>query len=249
VPTALITGPTSGLGLAFARALAAEGYHLVLVSRDQERLDQVAAELAALHHATSEIVTADLSRVADTQRIEQRLRDGDIDMLVNNAGFGLGAPFDVTDVDDEQRALDVLVGAVMRLSHAAIAAMVAQGHGDIINVSSVSGFLPRGSYGANKAWVTSFSAWAGVRYRAKGLRVMALCPGFVHTEFHQRMAADMSGIPFFMWLDAENVVREALADLRRGKTISIPSRRYKVIVALTRLMPRGPLERISRRGR
>lgn len=249
MPLALITGPTSGIGLAFARALAGEGYDLVLVARDRSRLDQVSAELTTLHQNRCEIVTADLAELDDVRRVEERLRSGGIDLLVNNAGFGLGKPFDVTDVDDEQRSIDVLVSAVMRLTHAAIPAMVAQGHGDIVNVSSVSGFLPRGSYGATKAWVTSFSTWAGLRYRSDGLRVMALCPGFVHTEFHQRMKADMSGIPSFLWLEAEPVVREGLADLRRGKVLSIPSRRYRTIVGLARVAPRGMLERISRRGR
>jgi uncharacterized protein len=245
----MITGPTSGIGLAFARALASEGYDLVLVSRDLARLEEVAADLATLHQVHSEVIPADLADLGDTQRVEARLLAGGIDMLVNNAGFGLRTPFDITDIDDEQRALDVLVRAVMRLSHAGLTSMLAQGHGDIINVSSVAGFLPRGTYGASKAWVTSFTTWAGVRYRAKGLRVMALCPGFVHTEFHQRMDANMAGIPSFMWLNAEDVARDALADLRRGRTLSVPSRRYKVLMALARLVPRGPMERIARRGR
>lgn len=249
VPTALITGPTSGIGLAFARALAAEGYDLVLVARDQTRLDQVAAELKALHRTQCEVIRADLAERADTLRVEDRLRAGGVDLLVNNAGFGQRAPFEESDIADEERALDVLVRAVMRLTHAALPAMLGQGRGDIINVSSVAGFLPRGSYGANKAWVTRLTTWAAVRYRDKGLRVMALCPGFVHTEFHQRMDANMSGIPSFMWLDADQVVREALRDLRRGRALCIPSLRYKVIVALSGLVPRGRMERIARRGR
>ena len=249
MPTALVTGPTSGIGLAFARALAAEGYDLVLVARDQQRLAEVAAELAALYQAHAEVLSADLGDSVQTLRIEDRLKAGGIDMLVNNAGFGMRAPFEVSDIADEERGLDVLVRAVMRLTHAVLPTMLDQGHGDIINVSSVAGFLPRGSYGANKAWVTSLTAWASVRYRARGVRVMALCPGFVHTDFHQRLGADMSGIPSFMWLNAESVVREALRDLRRGRAICVPSLRYKVVVALSRLVPRGAMERIARRGR
>lgn len=249
MPTALVTGPTSGIGLAFSRALAAEGYDLVLVSRDASRLSDLARDLGAPHGVRCDVVVADLGRLEDTGRVEALLAAGGIDMLVNNAGFGLGAPFDTTDVTDEQQNLDVLVRAVMRLSHAALGPMLAQRHGDIVNVSSVSGFLPRGSYGANKAWVTSFSSWAGLRYRDQGVRVMALCPGFVRTEFHQRMHADMGNVPSWMWLRADDVVREGLADLRRGKVLSIPSRRYRAIVTLSRLAPRRLVERASRRTR
>ncbi|MGH3501993.1 MAG: SDR family NAD(P)-dependent oxidoreductase, partial [Nocardioidaceae bacterium] len=152
-------------------------------------------------------------------------------------------------IEDEQRGIDVLVTAVMRLSHAAVGPMLERGSGSIVNVSSVAGYLPRGTYGAHKAWVTNFSAWAGVHYRRRGVRVMALCPGFVHTEFHQRMSANMRGIPGWMWLDADDVVRTALADLRAGKVVSVPTKRYKVIVAVSRLAPRRLVERVARIGR
>ena len=237
------------MGLAFARALAAEGYDLVLVARDEARLKQVAAELTGRHSIGCEVLSADLADLADTQRVEDRLRRGSVDMLVNNAGFGLKPSFEVADLEDEQRSLDVLVRAVMRLSHAALTTMLAEGRGDIINVSSVAGFLPRGTYGANKAWVTSFSSWAAVRYRKQGVRVMALCPGFVRTEFHQRMDADILGIPSWMWLNADDVVRTGLADLRAGRAVSVPSRRYRVIVGASRLAPRRLVEWIARRGR
>lgn len=247
VPTALITGPTSGIGHAFARALAAEGYDLVLVARDEAKLQVLASELMGTHGVGCEVLAADLSDLGDTRRVEERLRRGPVDMLVNNAGFGSRPPFDAADVEDEQRSIDVMVRAVMRLSHAALARMLDQGHGDIVNVSSVSAFLPRGTYGATKAWVMSFTAWAGVRYRERGVRVLALCPGLVHTEFHQRMDADTS-VPRWMWLEADDVVREALADLRKGKVVSVPSRRYKIVVGLSRLVPRSLMERLARRG-
>jgi len=249
VPTAVITGPTAGIGLAFARALAGEGYDVVLVARDAARLQEVAAELTASHGVACEVLRADLSDGDDTRRVEERLLRGPVDLLVNNAGFGMRPPFDAADIDDEQRSLDVLVLAVMRLTHAGLTHMLAQGRGDILNVSSVAGFLPRGTYGANKAWVTSFSSWCNVRYRRQGIRVMALCPGFVHTEFHRRMGVDMKGIPDWMWLNADNVVREALSDLRAGKAVSVPSLRWKVVAALSRLVPRRFMERIARRGR
>ncbi len=245
----MITGPTSGIGLTFARVLAAEGYDVVLVSRNEFRLRQVAGELSGLHGARCEVLVADLADSADVGRVEERLRRGGVDMLVNNAGFGLLPPFEDADIEEEQRGLDVLVGAVLRLTHAALVPMLAEGHGDIVNVSSVAGFLPRGTYGANKAWVTSFSAWCNVHYRNRGIRAIGLCPGFVHTEFHQRMGADMERMPGWMWLDAEAVVREALVDLRAGKAICVPSRRYRALVALARIAPRRLVERVVNAGR
>ncbi len=249
MPLALITGPTTGIGLAFARCLAAEGLDLVLVSRDETRLATVADDLSARHGVSCDVLAADLSDPEACRRVEKRLKDEPFDVLINNAGFGLGLSFEQSDVEDEQRSLDVLVGAVMRLSHAALPGMRSRGRGEVINVASVAGFMPRGTYGANKAWVVKFSRWANIRYGRHGVRVMALCPGFVHTEFHQRMNADMSSLPDWMWLDADDVVREGLRDLRRGKAVSIPSKRYKVMVGAAQLAPKKLVEKMARRGR
>ncbi len=245
----LVTGPTSGIGYAFAKALAAEGSNLVLVSRDFSRLGDVASQLHARYGVSCEVLPADLSDIDDSRRVERRLRDDPFDLLVNNAGYGMTEPFDASDVEAEQASLDVLVRAVMRLTHAALGPMVANHRGGIVNVSSVAGYLPRGTYGAHKAWVTSFSSWANVHYRSRGVSVMALCPGFVRTEFHQRMQADVSGIPDWMWLDAAGVVETALRDLRRGKPVSIPSTRYKGLTAAAHVLPRTLVERAVRRGR
>lgn len=249
VPIALITGPTSGIGHAFADQLAAEGHDLVLVSRDEARLHEVGLELKEQYGRSYEVLVADLSDLDQTKKVEERLRAEPFDVVVNNAGYGMTTIFNDSDIEDEQRNLDVLVRAVMRLSHAAILPMLEAGRGDIINVSSVAGFLPRGTYAAHKAWVTSFSSWASVRYRSRGVRVMALCPGFVRTEFHQRMSADMSGVGDWMWLDADDLVSAALKDLRNGKAVSVPSARYKVLTGLARVAPRSLVERVSRRGR
>jgi short-subunit dehydrogenase len=249
VPLALITGPTSGIGNAFARALAAEGHDLVLVSRDEARLKGLADELSHRHSVECEVLVADLAELDESKVVEARLARQPFDMLVNNAGFGLTSTFADSDIEDEQRSLDVLVRAVMRLSHAALGPMLEEGRGDIINVSSVAAYLPRGTYAASKAWVTSFSSWAGVRYRPQGVRVMAVAPGFVHTEFHQRMDADMSDVGNWMWLDADDLVRIALKDLRAGKAVSIPTVRYKALTTLARAAPRRLVERVARRGR
>jgi short-subunit dehydrogenase len=196
-----------------------------------------------------DVLVADLADLDDTRRVETRLSSQPFDVLVNNAGFGLQRPFQDNDLETEQQGLDVMVRAVMRLTHAALAPMLEAGKGDIVNVSSVAGFLPRGTYGAHKAWVTSFSTWGNVRYRKQGVRVMALCPGMVRTEFHARSSASIGGVPGWMWLDVDSVVQEALRDLRSGKAVSVPSRRYKALVALARITPRRAVERIVRRGR
>jgi uncharacterized protein len=249
VPRALITGPTSGIGRSFATALAAEGYDLVLVARDRDRLQEVADTLSRRHGVACVVEPADLSDLAQTRRVEALLRSQRVDLVVNNAGFAMTNAFEINDVEAEQSSLDVMVRAVMRLTHAALGPMLERGGGDIVNVSSVAGYLPRGTYAAHKAWVTSFSSWASVRYRGRGVRVMALCPGFVRTEFHQRVDADIRGIPGWMWLNSDDLVRAALRDLRRGKAVSVPTMRYKGLTALARLTPLGVAERLSRRGR
>lgn len=249
VPACLITGPTAGIGYAFAQALAAEGHDLVLVARDEARLRTVAGELEARFAITCEVLVADLSDLEQSRQVEARLRAQPFDVVVNNAGFGMTKTFEDNDIEAEQASLDVLVRTVMRLTHAALGPMLAAGRGDVINVSSVAGYLPRGTYSAHKAWVTRFSSWASVHYRGRGLRVLALCPGFVRTEFHARMRADMAGIPSWMWLDADAVVREALIDLRKGRAVSIPSKRYKTLTTMARVAPRDLVERVARIGR
>lgn len=249
--TALITGPTAGIGRAFADALASRGHDLVLVARDKGRLDELAERLRTEHSVDVEVIAADLADRAALAVVEARLADPGrpVSLLVNNAGFGHKRPFVENTVDDEQEMLDVLVTAVMRLSHAAAAAMLSRGDGAIINVASVAAFLPRGTYSAAKAYVVSFTQWLDVTYRARGVRAMALCPGFVRTEFHERMGVGRGSAPRWMWLDADRLVRDALRDLDRGKTVSIPGRRYKVITAAARYIPPTVLGRFQSLGR
>ncbi len=249
--TALITGATAGIGREFAEQLAARDHDLVLVARDAERLERTAAELRERYGVEAEILAADLSDREQLGRVEARLSDPErpVDVLINNAGFGLKGRFLDNTVEQEQAHLDVLVVAVMRLSHAALGPMVARGHGDVVNVSSVAGFLPRGTYSAAKAYVTSFSEWAHHEYTASGVRVMALCPGFVRTEFHERMDVARDSAPDLLWLEAPDLVRTALADLEAGKAVSVPSLTYKAIVTGAKLVPTGLLQRFQSLGR
>ena len=238
---ALITGATAGIGAEFSRQLASGGFDLVLVARDVNRLQERAAELRAQFGVTVEVLAADLVNRADLAMVEARVGASGarrVTMLVNNAGFGLSKPFDENPVDEEQRLLDLLVTAPMRLAHAALQQMIVTGSGTIVNIASVAGFTPRGTYGASKAWMLSFSRWANLTYRRRGVTVTAVAPGFVHTEFHDRMHVSKDGVPAFLWLDAATLVRLALRDVAKGRAVSIPTLRYKFVVLLCGLLPK-----------
>jgi len=252
MPTALITGASAGLGAEFARQLAGRGADLVLVARSRERLEGLAADLRAAYGVRADVLVADLSVERDLARVARRVGDArkPIDVLVNNAGFGLPLHFADNDIADEARHLRVHVEATMRLMHAALGVMRGRG-GRIVNVASVAGFISRSTYSACKSWVIGFSRWANAEYARDRVSVTAVCPGFTHTTFHARMGlrAGEEGVPAPLWLDAATVVREGLRDAARGKAVSIPSWRYKAIVALTAVLPRSVTARVARRGR
>ena len=246
---ALVTGASAGLGASFVRRLAAEGRNLVLVARDAQRLQAAADDLRERYPIEVEVLPADLSTEDGCAAVAARIgsEDKPVDTLVNNAGFGLYQAFGKAPLDRELGMLDVNVRAVLVLSRAAAVAMGGRGRGEIINISSVAGFLPRGSaatYAASKAWVTSFSEGIAALLKGKGVRVAVICPGFTRTEFHTRAKADMSNIPSFMWLDADRVVADGLADARAGKVISVPSKRYRAIVSAVKLLPRSLVSRL-----
>jgi uncharacterized protein len=239
-PVALITGPTSGLGAGFARRYAIDGYDLVLVARDAERLDRLAAELHDEAGADVEVLPVDLADAAGRAKVADRLAAG-VNALVNNAGFGTSGEFWTLHLELLQTQLDVNVTAVMQLTHAALPSMLDAGAGTVINVASVAGLLSgRGStYSASKAWVVSFSEGLANGLGGTGVGVHALCPGFVHTEFHERAGIEMHGTPSFLWLEVEDVVRECLADVAKGKIVIVPGAQYKVLTTAGRMVPRN----------
>jgi uncharacterized protein len=253
VPEALITGASSGIGAAFARRLARDGYDLVLLGRDGERLAATAERLGPA--VKTSVLVADLATDDGIAAAAERARG--VDLLVNNAGFGNPAPFTTAPLNDELRMLKVHCEAVLRLTSAAIEGMTGRDAPDgrrrgVINVSSVSAFTGRGSYGATKAWAVSFSLGVAADLSSAGRRehVMALCPGFTRTEFHQRAGMNVSDVPRFMWLNADRVATDGMRDFSRGAGVSIPGGQYKVLLALARLAPPALAARLgSRTGR
>lgn len=246
MPTALITGATAGIGAAFARRLARDGLDLVLVARNAEKLTQTAERLQQDYGVTVEVLQADLADDEGISRVEERLRQG-VDLLVNNAGFGNQGTFLNVPVEDELRMLKVHCEAVLRLTYAALPGMRERRKGGVVNVASVAAFFSRGTYSASKAWVVSFSQGVAQDIKDPNVKVMALCPGFVHTEFHERAGMDVSGIPEALWLNADDVVATALSDLGKGVQICVPGARYKAIVGLGKFVPRNLAGKLSSR--
>ncbi|GHH13548.1 SDR family NAD(P)-dependent oxidoreductase [Streptomyces lanatus] len=247
--TALITGSTAGIGAAFARRLAADGHDLVLVARDAKRLREQATELHDRHGIEAEVLIADLAEDTGIESVATRLGDrrNPVDLLINNAGFGNKGRYLDVSMADELKMLKVHCEAVLRLTSAAAEAMRERGRGGVVNVASVAAFVPRGTYGASKAWVVQFTQGAARDLAGSGVRLMALCPGFVRTEFHERAGMGTDNIPGWMWLDADKLVASGLDDLARGKAVSIPDPRYKVLLGAAKLVPRGMLGGISSR--
>jgi short-subunit dehydrogenase len=262
MPAALVTGASSGIGAAFSRQLARAGYDLILVARDESRLDLLAGQLHDEHGAVVQVLAADLATDDGIAAVSDQARG--VDLLVNNAGFGNPAPFGAASLDDELRMLKVHCEAVLRLTSAALAGMAAAGatpaaspaastvRRGVINVASVSAFTGRGSYGASKAWMVSFTLGvaADLATQHRPEHVMALCPGLTRTEFHQRAGMGVAGVPNFMWLDADRVAADAMRDFRNGGTVCVPGLQYKAIVALARIAPPTLAARLgSRTGR
>ena len=241
---ALVTGSTSGLGLEFAWQLAGTGHDLVLVSRDQDRLAAVAEQIRDVHSVTVEVLPADLSDREELERVALRLTDPveRVDLLVNNAGYGLRGGFLEVGVEDHEKQMDTLMRAVLVLSHAAARTMVQRRKGALLNVSSLAGYTTAGPYAASKSWVTVFTESLAMELKGTGVSATALLPGFVQTEFHERASMSMDGLPRITWLKAPYVVEQALKDTAKGNVLSIPSVKYRTAGEFSRIAPQ-PLVR------
>jgi short-subunit dehydrogenase len=247
--TALITGGTSGIGAAFARALAARGDDVVLVARKADRLSDMATELKERYAVSVETIVADLAVRSEVLGVAERLASVEqpIDLLVNNAGFGVRSKLTTADTTPHEHAIDVMIRAVLMLSAAAGRAMRQRGAGTIINVSSTASFVTMGNYSAIKAWVRYYTEGLANELRGTGVKVTALCPGWVRTEFHERAKINTAPIPSILWLDADRVVADCLEDAAAGKVISIPSKRYQLMITVCEHLPHRTLRAVSRR--
>ena len=242
--TALVTGATAGIGESFTRLLASKGYDLVLVARDKKRLQERATSLSKKYKINVEVLQADLSVPTQLARVEKRLSNSKkpIEVLVNNAGFGIKDSFLVSSIEDELLLIDVLARAPMQLMHAVLPQMISRDSGTIINNSSVASFIAGGTYSAAKSYLTVHTESLHTELSKTNIKISVLCPGFTHTEFHQRGKMKMSGLPNFMWLEADRVVAESWQAAQAGKAICIPGWQYKILSTIARFGPR-PLVR------
>jgi short-subunit dehydrogenase len=238
--TALVTGATSGIGAAYAKLLAKDKYDLVLVARDLPRLNTYAKELNKAYKIKVETLQADLTKTAQLAKVEKRLSSNakPIEVLINNAGFGIKQSFADSEIKREQELLDVLVTAPMRLTHAVLPQMLKRDRGVIVNVSSVASWIAGGTYSAAKSYLTVFSEYLNTELKRTGIKVSALCPGFTRTEFHQRGKMRMTGLPNFMWLSSDQVVAKSWKDAKVGKAICIPGWKYLILSTIARVAPR-----------
>jgi short-subunit dehydrogenase len=242
---ALVTGATSGIGESFTRLLASNNYNVVLVARDLPRLHERATGLQSNYGVETVVLQADLATDSGCALIEKYIADNKIDVLINNAGFGINKAFTVSALDAEQNMLDVLVRTPMRLMHMALPGMKARDNGIIINVSSVAGFMAGGTYSAAKSYLTVLSESLNTELSGTKVKISALCPGFTRTEFHQRGRMSMKGLPAFMWLNADAVVAKSWSDAKKGKAISIPGWQYKLLAFIMSIAPRPMVRKIG----
>lgn len=242
-PVAVVTGASSGIGVTFARTLAAIGYDVILVARRKRRLEELARDLQMTYRVEPEVLVADLSTDEGIHQVEERIAAAPkIEFLINNAGFGTVGRFWDTDLATQDAMARLHVLATMRLSHAALKIMVPRKLGAVVNVASVAAFAPapgNASYNSSKAWIVTFTKALNLELRSAGspVQVQALCPGFTYSEFHDVLGVDRSTIPSGWWTTPEQVVEESFKGLSKGKLIVIPGGRYKVLTAVLKFIP------------
>lgn len=242
---ALVTGATAGIGESFTRLLADNNYNIVLVARDLQRLEERARALESKFNISTHVIQADLATESGCAVIEQYISNNQIDVLINNAGFGLNKAFTMSSLEAEQQMLDVLVRTPMRLMHAVLPGMKERNKGVVINVSSVAGYIAGGSYSASKSYITVISESLNTELAGTNVKVSALCPGFTRTEFHQRARMSMKGLPNFMWLNADELVKKAWSDALRGEAVSIPGWQYRVLTFVIQTVPRSLVRKVG----
>ena len=234
-----MTGGTSGIGLAFARALAARGCDIALVARNEARLESVAAELSS-RGVDVVALPADLSQAEGVAKVCSYIDEEQVEILVNNAGKGLHHPLATTDTAPLREAIDLMATAVVEVGAVAAAAMKARGHGVVVNTASVSGLVPMGLYSAIKALVKTWSQALALEMRPHGVQVVTFMPGWVRTEHHARAGIATSNLP-------DAVVEETLRAVDAGKTYVTPSLKFKVASALARYAPQRAVGAVTQK--
>jgi len=242
---ALVTGASVGIGESFTRLLAENNYNIVLVARDLPRLQERARGLEEKYGVQTHIIQADLATDAGCSSVEKYIAENQVDVLINNAGFGINKAFTVSALEAEQQLLDVLVRTPMRLMHVAIPAMKQRDRGVVINVSSVASFIAGGTYSASKSYLTVLSESLHTELAGTKVKVSALCPGFTRTEFHQRGRMSMKGLPKFMWLNSDDLVAKAWSDALKGEPISIPGWQYQLMIFIIQRLPRSVVRKVG----
>ena len=245
VSWALVTGATSGIGESFTRLLASHKYNIVLVARDLPRLQERAQGLEEKFGVKTHVIQADLATDEGCLKVENYILQNQIDVLINNAGFGTSKAFTMSTIAIEQQLLDVLVRTPMRLMHVALPLMKERNKGVIINVSSVAGYIAGGTYSASKSYLTVLSESLHTELAATGVKISALCPGFTRTEFHQRGKMSMKGLPEFLWLDADRLVEQSWSDALKGKAVSVPGWQYKLLIFIVQTVPRSIVRKVG----
>jgi short-subunit dehydrogenase len=242
---ALVTGATAGIGESFTRLLASQGFNIVLVARDHARLVERAEFLRKSYQVETAVIQADLSLDSGCAIVEQYLQQNEIEVLVNNAGFGIKYAFTTSSIIAEEELLKVLVRAPMRCMHVVLPKMKERNSGTIINVSSVASWIAGGTYSASKSYLTVLSESIHTELSKTNIKVMALCPGFTHTEFHERGKMKMSALPEFMWLTSDDVVKKAWSDSQSGKAICVPGWQYLLLSTFARFFPRPIVRKLG----
>jgi short-subunit dehydrogenase len=242
---ALVTGATAGIGESFSRLLASHKFNIVLVARDLPRLHERAHGLEEKFGVKTHVIQADLATDEGCLTVQKYILENQIDVLINNAGFGTNKAFTASSIEIEQQLLDVLVRTPMRLMHAALPLMKQRNSGVIINVSSVAGYIAGGTYSASKSYLTVLSESLNTELAATNVKVSALCPGFTRTEFHQRGKMSMKGLPNFMWLNSDRLVEQSWRDALKGKPVSIPGWQYKTLVFFVQSVPRSIVRKVG----
>lgn len=238
---ALITGASSGIGEAYARALASLGYNLILVARNAERLTKLSTQISQDYGILSEVLSADLTTSEGIGKVEERiLRGGGVDFLVNNAGYGFLSTFAQTPIQKILEMVNCHTMASVRLTRAALPGMIARRHGAVINVSSLSAFAPTPrsvTYSATKGYLNNFSQALHHELAGSGVRVQALCAGFTHTGFHDspELAEFKAGLPSFLWSTPQSVVEASIINLEQDRVICIPGLVNQVAAGVARM--------------